>query len=396
MSKYDIVVFGASGFTGARTAKYLAKDHGLRLAIAGRSKKKLEAVASTLGRDVGIIEAASEDHAAIDRMAAAARVVVTTAGPYARYGTPVVDACVAHGAHYADITGETAWVRDMIDKHHHAARQKRVKIVPFCGFDSVPSDLGAFLAATTLRRSHGEACRKVEAFFTIKGGVNGGSFATMLNFGETGEQRRMALPFLLSEGPRPNARVEKESRDVRSVFRHAKLDRWVSPFVMGTINTRVVRRSHSLLTAEGQGYGEDFVYQEYQASKSRAAALAMTAGLAAINALVSRPLTRRLLEKVGPKPGVGPSEAAIENGFFRTTLLGTGDSGGEVWVELSGQGDPGNWATVRFLGESALALAEGRDLPERYGVLTPASGIGEVLADRLRRAGLKVDVTPKR
>jgi short subunit dehydrogenase-like uncharacterized protein len=392
---YDVVVFGATGFTGARAAKYLAADHGLKLAIAGRDEAKLHAVARGLGRDVSVIVADSRDPRSIDRMCAQARVVASTVGPFALYGTPVVDACVAHGAHYVDITGETPWVRDMIDKHHERAVERRVKIVPFCGFDSIPSDLGASLCVRTLRRNHGEGCRRVEAFFTVKGGFNGGSFATFLNFSEGGERGRLGLPFLLSEGPRPSAVVERESKDPHAVFLHPKIDRWVAPFVMGTINTRVVRRSASLAAAEGRGYGDEFVYQEYWRTGSKAQAYALAVGQLALDTLVKHPLSRRVLARFGPKPGSGPSEAAVEHGFFRTQLVGTGEGGSEVWVDMSCQGDPGNHATTRFLCESALALAEGRDLPNRYGVLTPATGIGDVLVDRLRRSGIRIDISPK-
>lgn len=390
MSKHDIVVYGATGFTGVRTARYLAKEHGLRLAIAGRDPAKLEAVARSLGRDVGVIVATSNDPASIDRMAQDARVVVSTVGPYRAYGSPVVDACVKHGAHYADITGEPVWVRDMIDKHHANAEARRVKIVPFCGYDSIPSDLGAYLCVKALRRDHGETCRRVEAFHSFKGGINGGTFATVIEFGESGDLPRMRLPFLLSEGPRPNATVERESQDPTRAFFHPKVGRWVAPFVMGMMNSRVVRRSASL---DGR-YGDDFVYQEYWKAPMAAAAHAMAVGMVAGKAAVQNPLARRLMKRFGPKPGVGPSEDQIENGYFKTVLYAEGDSGSEVSVEISGKGDPGNSATVRFLGESALALAEGRDLPDRYGVLTPVSGIGEVLVDRLRRREMKIEVTP--
>jgi short subunit dehydrogenase-like uncharacterized protein len=346
---------------------------------------------------VGVIVASSDEPTSVDRMCAQARVVLSTVGPFALHGTPVVDGCVAHGAHYVDITGETPWVRDIIDKHHARAVERRVKIVPFCGYDSIPSDLGAHLCARTLRRDHGEACRSIEAFHRAKAGrVNGGTFATLLNFGQARDRRRMALPFLLSDGPEPSAEVERESRDPKSIFLHPKIERWVTPFAMGPINTRVVRRSASLLAAEGRGYGEGFVYQEYWRAGSRAEAFAMAAALQALDKLVKNPLTRRVLEALGPKPGEGPSEEQIANGFFRSQLVGTGERGSEVWVDISGRGDPGNWATVRFVCESALSLAEGRDLPERYGVLTPATGIGDVLVDRLRRAGIKIDITPKR
>lgn len=390
---FDVIVYGASGFTGARAAKYLAQQPGLKLAIAGRDRSKLEAVAAQLGREVPILLADSSDRDAVSKMVAQGRVIVATAGPFAKYGSAVVEACVQHSAHYVDITGETPWVRDMIDRHHASAQQKKVKIIPFCGYDSVPSDLGAWLCMRTLRNG-GEGTRHVDALHVAKGGLNGGTFATAMNFAETGDGARMALPFLLSEGSRPPAIVERESQDPKGAMLHEKSGRWTAPFFMGQINTRVVRRSASLMAMEERPYGTDFVYQEYWRAGSRLQAEVMARGMRVMNAAIASALVRPLLKKLGPKPGQGPSEAAVEGGFFQSDLYGLGENGGEVHVKIAGKGDPGNHATIRFLCESALALAEGRDIPERYGVLTPATGIGGVLAERLRAIGMTIDITP--
>jgi short subunit dehydrogenase-like uncharacterized protein len=377
---------------------YFAQHAGdLRWALAGRSADKLQAVrAACAAPQAGVCVADAADAAALDRLAAGSRVVLSTAGPFARYGSELVAACVRHGTHYVDITGETPWVRQMIDRHHAEAARRGTRIVPGCGFDSVPSDLGAWLVARALWRTHAERCVSVKACFSIRGGLNGGTFASLMNALETGQNKQFEDPFLLN--PRGTAPADAAAHaDPVSPHRDAEFDAWVGPFFMGPINTRVVRRSAALVP--GEPYAPGFHYQEYlrfgrgatAAVSAAAASIAMASGQ---GALAFRP-ARRLAAALAPAPGEGPSERAMDGGSFRCDLVGTGERGTVVRGRIADRGDPGNRATTKFVCESALALAlDGKSLPggaRLGGVLTPATAFGDMLARRLRAAGMTVE-----
>ena len=403
--RHDIVLYGASGFVGRQTVAYLAaRAGGLTWALAGRSGEKLEAVRASCGpgaAHAGIVVADAGDDAALAALAGDTRVVLSTAGPFALYGSALVAACVAQGTHYVDITGETPWARGLIDRHHAAAAKTATRIIPFCGFDSVPSDLGAWLVARALQRDHGEACVDVKACFSIRGGFNGGTLASLFNALESGQSVLTQDPFLLN--PVPPAGVDPALHaDPAGARRDADFDAWVGPFFMGPINTRVVRRSAALLAGKTSPFAPQFHYQEYL-RYGRGARAALTAAGASIGmaagqeALRIAPL-RRAAQKFAPPPGAGPSEAAMDGGSFRCELIGRGDKGTLVRGRIAGSGDPGNRATTVMVCESALALAgDPASLPggANYGgVLTPASGLGESLAKRLAAAGMEVNPAP--
>lgn len=393
---YDVVLYGASGFVGRQTVAYFArhpqvKALGLSWAIAGRSADKLEAVRKACGAPkVGVLVAEALDSKAMDALARSANVVLSTAGPFALYGSELVAACVRHGTHYVDITGETPWVNGLIDRHHAEAQRKGVRIIPFCGFDSIPSDLSAHLANQAMRERHGEACTQVKAAFSIRGGFNGGTLASLFNMLASGQMDAMADPFLLNpEGTRPADAARH--KDPVGPLHDADFSAWLAPFMMGPINTRVVRRSAALL-----GYADGYAYQEYlRLGRGPAAALAATSlsagSLASQAALRLAPL-RSLAQKMAPPPGAGPSEASMDGGSFRCQWVGHSASGQMVRGVIADQGDPGNRATTKMLCESALALAlQLDDLPggrQHGGLLTPASGLGDVLVQRLRVAGM--------
>lgn len=395
---YDIVVYGATGFTGRQATRYLAEHapDGLRYAIAGRSRDKLTALAGELAAiraPAGVIVADADDANAVHAMCGQTRVVLNTAGPFSRHGDTVVDGCAMRATDYVDITGETPWVRRLIDRHHQPAAAEGTRIIPFCGVDSVPSDLGALALVDHLRQTRGTGTVRVEAIFAARGGLNGGTLASGIAIAERGWLAEVGDPTLLDP---PEARGEAEADPTRPRH-HEGFGRWTAPFVMGPINTRVVRRSHALGRLAGAGYGERFTYQEYMDCGTGVTGAAMAAALTAAQvafapALATKP-GRAIAERLGPAPGEGPSEKTMDGGFLRVRYLAEGEDGHRVGATLRAEGDPGNRVTVMMLCESALALAlDHAALPKGGGVLTPATGIGLRLLDRLRAAGMSFEI----
>ena len=396
---FDVILHGATGFTGRQTVAYFAQHApaGLRWAISGRSRDRLELARAEAGpgaANAEIVVADIKDQASVDTMVARTRVLLATAGPFALYGTPIVDACVRLGTHYADITGETPWIRELIDRYHDRAADEGTRIVTCCGFDSVPSDLGTFLLVRALREA-GTGCAEVRGYYRMAGGFNGGTIASMATTYASGGGKRIGDPFLLDPRAEHSPRQREGSRDVDTPFFDERVDTWVGPFLMSVINTRVVRRSAALWAARGEPYGDDFVYQEFQrygAPAAMAKAIVGTAVLGLVDAGFRTPLGRQLFTSM-LKPGAGPSVQAMDKGSFRTDLIGRGEDGRALRCTIRHQGDPGNRATVRFLCESGLALAvDAAELPGGGGVLTPATALGDVLARRLRAAGVVVEV----
>lgn len=396
---YDVVLYGASGFTGKQTVAYFAQHAPtVRWALAGRNREKLAAVKAEVGTSADILVADSQDQAALDAIAARTRVVLTTAGPFALYGTKLVDACVRHQTHYVDITGETVWVRELIDRYHAEAVRNGARIIPFCGFDSIPSDLGAYLIARYIQQLFGVDCRSVKAYFQMAGGVNGGTLATAFNLYESGQAAHARHPFLLNPVPEATRAAFRQNQDPVAPHYDADLGTWVAPFVMGPINTRVVRRSQALFNEWQVGYGAEFTYQEYTKFNGPLGwlpAAGLATGATLFELALQSPL-RPLLKPMLPAPGQGPSEKTMNEGWFRCELLGIAADGRQVRGVIKDQGDPGNRATVKFLCESALCLVVNPALllggAQRGGVLTPATGLGDVLVERLRQAGMTIEI----
>lgn len=399
---YDVVLYGASGFVGRQTVQYFARHaplEQLHWAIAGRNRQKLEAVRNEADVAVDVLVADSQDQQAVDAIVAQTRVLLSTAGPFALYSDALVDACVRCKTHYLDITGETPWVKTLIDRYHAQAAADGTRIIPCCGFDSVPSDLGAYLVVRYLQRELGTSCQRVNAYFQINGGVNGGTLASAFNLYDAQAVAQVSNPFLLNPFP-PQTQAEIDrNRDPQAPSFDADLNTWVAPFLMGPVNTRIVRRSSALYAEWQEPYGTDFTYQEYLKFDEPLAALkaiGVTAGLALFATVLQQPQLRSLLQPFLPQPGDGPSEQTMNTGWFSCELVGTAMDGRKVQGLIRDQGDPGNRATVKFICESALALALQLDqLPggqTRGGILTPATGLGEVLVERLRRAGMTITV----
>jgi short subunit dehydrogenase-like uncharacterized protein len=326
----------------------------------------------------------------MDALARDAAVVLSTAGPFALYGSELVAACVRHGTHYVDITGETPWVKGLIDRHHDEARRKGARIIPMCGFDSIPSDLSAYLAQQAMQAQFGEPCSSVKVAFSLRGGFNGGTLASLFNMLASGQDEAMADLFLLNPA---NTRPAKTSAhaDPQGPRHDADFSAWLGPFFMAPINTRVVRRSAALLD-----YHKDFAYQEYlrlgAGPGAAVAATLLSAGSASSQVALRFAPFRKLAEKLSPPPGAGPSESSMDGGSFRARWVGHSAGGNTVRGEIADQGDPGNRATTKMLCEAALALALQLDeLPGGRGfggLLTPASGLGDALVQRLRVAGM--------
>jgi short subunit dehydrogenase-like uncharacterized protein len=397
----DLVLFGATGFTGRLVAQYLATQGEVgTVALAGRSAEKLAEVRASLhpaAAEWPLVLADSADPQTLHAMATRSRVVVSTVGPYAEYGLPLVDACARAGTHYADLTGEVLFTRDSIDRHHDVAVASGARIVHSCGFDSIPSDLGVWdLARAVDADGAGRLSDTTLVVAAMRGGVSGGTLAsarTELAAVRADPLRRavVANPYSLS----PDLAAEPDlgdQSDLRGTVFDDDLGQWVAPFVMAGINTRVVRRSNALLDYR---YGRTFRYREVTGlgtgPEAAAKGAALAAGLGGMTALLGNSVTGGLADKAVsravPKPGEGPDEESRRRGFFRMEIHTRTTDGSRYVERVAAQGDPGYAATSVMLGQAGLSLAHDA-LPERAGVLTPAAAFGSVLVDRLRAAGM--------
>ena len=411
---HDIVLFGATGFVGRLTAGHLARNapDGARIALAGRSLERLEKVRSGLdskAADWPLLVVDASDEAQVAELAAATRVVATTVGPYAKYGMPLVAACAAAGTHYCDLTGEVLFVRDAIDAYQDEAAASGARIVNSCGFDSIPSDLGVWVTAQQVAADGegtlGETLLHVR---TLRGGISGGTIDSMrqqaiVSSADPSARRRAGDPYGLSPArdeepshrnrrPAPRNVLEKVSRQV-PVNLDPVTGRWNAPFFMASFNTRIVRRSNALTN---WSYGRDFRYDEVM-DTGRGPGGAVKAGLttAVLGGVftgMSFGPSRQVLDRVLPKPGEGPSEERMAGGKFVLQIETTTTTGARYRTTVAADEDPGYSGTAIMLGQSALALAfDGDTLPDAAGVLTPATGIGQPLVDRLRAHGFTFD-----
>jgi short subunit dehydrogenase-like uncharacterized protein len=396
---FDLILYGATGFVGQQAIAYLAQraDVDTRWAIAGRSQAKLE-VARNLAakahpsvKDIAIVVADAQDEKALAKLAASARVVLSCAGPYALYGSKLVAACVKQQTHYCDITGESPWVREMIDLHHDQALSDGTRIVPGCGFDSVPSDLGVYLIQREMRKRHKQDCTHIKSAYSLGGGgLNGGTLASVMNMIESGQQKMLNDTFLLN----PAGTIPKDRsahRDPIGTHWDADFKAWLGLFVMGPVNTRVVRRSIALR-------GQELVYQEYlrfgRSLVAGAVAASFGVGSKISMGLMAISPLRKAAQKLIAQPGEGPSAASMARGFFKIELVGESAQGRKLRAVIGDQLDAGNGATVKMMCESALALAEDEArLPETAGVITPSVALGDVLEKRLLAAGMRVEVS---
>ncbi len=404
--EFDIVVWGASGFTGRLVAEYLLGRYGapgrFRWALGGRNRRKLESVREEIGRTTGreehglaLVLGDSDDAASMSALAERARVVCTTVGPYAKYGTPLLAACAKAGTHYCDLTGEVQWLRRMIDTYHDEAVASGARVVPNCGFDCIPSDLGVLFLQREMERRHGVACSRIAyRVADFSGGASGGTIASGLHMLEEARHDPEVMR-VVNDPYSLNPKGERSGPDAGERFAPAWDDdfgQWTAPFVMAGVNTKVVRRTNALL---GHPWGKGFRYDEAMLSGTGplglARATAVAAGTGAGMAALSLAPVRSLLAGRLPAPGEGPSKEAREKGHFEIRLLGEhpDDPAKSLRAVIRGDRDPGYGSTSKMLGESAVCLAID-ELESSAGILTPAAAMGEAL---LRRLGENAGVT---
>jgi short subunit dehydrogenase-like uncharacterized protein len=406
--EFDIVLYGATGFVGKLTAEYLARAAGdARIALAGRSPDRLRAVRDTLAESAQswpLLTADATSPSTLAEMAARTQVVVTTVGPYTRYGLPLVAACAAAGTDYADLTGEAMFVRESIDLYHKQAADTGARIVHACGFDSIPSDLSVYALYRAARED--DAGELGDTNFVVRsfsGGLSGGTVASLVEVLHTASsdpdaRRQLSDPYTLTTDRGAESELGRQPdlpwRRGRQLAPELS-GLWTAGFLMAPYNTRIVRRSNALLD---WAYGGKFRYSENMSVGSSAVAPVASAVVTGVgNAMFGlgsryfRLLPRRLVERIVPKPGTGPSAAARERGYYKVETYTSTTTGARYVARMEQRGDPGYKATSVLLGESALALAFDRDaLSDLRGVLTPAAAMGDALLARFPGAGVSL------
>ncbi|MDE2419702.1 MAG: saccharopine dehydrogenase NADP-binding domain-containing protein [Gammaproteobacteria bacterium] len=404
---YDLVVFGATSFVGQILTRYLTEylanqPEPISWAIAGRSKAKLNEVKQSLGAagaSLPIIIADAANEAELKALCAQTRVVVSTVGPYALYGEPLIKACAESGTDYCDLTGEAQWIRKMVNKYESTAQQSGARIVHCCGFDSVPSDMGVyFLQKQAQQEWNAPATHVKMRVKTLKGGASGGTIASMMNAIE----EAMADPILRKEFLNPyslcppNHGLTARQHYVKSAEFDTDFNAWIAPFIMAAVNERVVHRSNAL---SGNAYGAQFTYDEATLTgsgfKGQLTAISIVAGLGAFMAGSAIKPTRYLMERyMLPKPGEGPSPEAQVAGRFDLRFVGHSDAGQTLRIKVTGDRDPGYGSTGKMLGQAAISLAvdhvkDGVKTGRSGGFWTPATMFDDRFIDRLTRyAGL--------
>lgn len=404
--EFDLVLFGATGFTGRLVAEYLLGRHGLggelNWALAGRSRDKLEAVRSELGVDAAglpLLIADSHDRASLDALVVRTRAVCSTVGPYALHGSELVAACAAKGTDYCDLTGEVPWMYRMLQAHQAEAEASGARLVHCCGFDSIPSDLGVWFLQAQAEAKFGRSMDRIRmGVERMRGTMSGGTAASMINIIE--ETRRDESVARVARNPYalcpPEHQKGPRQPYVKGPVFDQGLNSWLAPFVMAAINTRIVHRSHAL---KGRPWGENFRYDEAMmsgtgfAGRRRAWGWSLGLGGFALGARFG-PTRKLMAKRFLPKPGEGPTAEQREKGFFRLLFDGSNEHGDRIQVRVSGDRDPGYGSTAKMLGEAAFTLAT--DLPREAvpgGFWTPATALAERLKPRLEQhAGLEFEV----
>lgn len=390
--KYEIVLYGASGFTGKLVCEYLLKKYQrneLRWAIAGRDIQKLKEVRRELNcEQIPIVEANSNDLESLKKMANQTDVMLSVVGPYSLYGSHLIEACIREKTDYCDLSGEVHWMRKMMDRWQKEAVGAGVRLVHSCGFDSVPSDLGVLYLQNWAEKELGHPLKNISMRVNkIKGGVSGGTIASMFNIRREAEKDRSIYRVIMrrySLNPDPEWGGPDE-RDLRTVKWDHVAESWISPFIMGTINTRIVRRTQALMNYPN---GRDFTYDEAidcgKGISGKIKGWLKVLPLGLIRAAKPGTLLYKAVRYFLPAPGQGPSREKIQSGSFELWFYGWNPQDEVYYFRLSGKRDPGYGATARMLAESGVCMVKDQNkTPDLSGFLTPASAMGESLIKRL-------------
>ncbi len=405
--EFDIIFWGASGFTGRLVAEYMLQKYGangtVKWAMGGRNAVKLEGIQKELGaEDIPLVIADSKKMDTLERMVQRTKVICTTVGPYAQYGSPLVEACVKHQTDYCDLTGEVQWMRKMIDQHQKAAEANGTRIVHTCGFDSIPSDMGVYFLQKKSKELTGEYCQKIKLRVkAMKGEMSGGTYASLSNVLVEAEKDKSIYATLFNPyGLNPQGKQKgKDGEDLKSVEFDQDAKSWIAPFIMSTINTRVVRRSHAL---QDFPYGQDFQYDEAMLTgpgfSGRAKGMMLLMGTGLMMSAKPDSFLRNTMNRFLPKPGEGPSKEKRESGFYKMLLIGKLADGTLIQGSVTGDRDPGYGSTSKMLAESAVCLAlDKAKTPKVAGILTPSVALGDALLERLEEnAGLQFKIYEKK
>lgn len=403
---YDLVVFGATSFVGQLLTHDLFEKYGLggglKWAAAGRSEAKLHEVRDSLGAsgsELPLLIADASDEDALRKMVESTRVIISTVGPYALYGEPLVRICAETGTDYCDLTGEVQWIRRMIDAHEKTAQASGARIVNCCGFDSIPSDMGVWFLQQEAQKRLGQPCTSVKMRVkAIKGGASGGTVASIVNVAKEAAanpdlRRELANPYSIC--PEGHGYTRKQN-EVKFAEFDTDMNRWAAPFIMAGINTRIVHRSNAL---SGNAYGKNFNYDEAMLTgkgmRGRLAAMSFATGMGAFVVGAAIKPSRTLMEKFAlPKPGEGPTPEEQKRGFYDMRFIGRTTDGKILLTKVTGDRDPGYGSTCKILAQAGLSLAFDISKEEKGGGFwTPASVFDDRFIERVReKAGLTFEV----
>ena len=402
MRELDIIIWGASSFTGQLVTEYLFNRYGsskIKWAIAGRNLDKLEKVRSQVAHEkIPIFIADSFDKESLSKFVKKTKVVCSTVGPYSLYGTKLVKLCIENNTNYCDITGEAHWIRTLIDSFHKEAKSKKIKIVNSCGFDSIPSDMGVYFIQNKIKKVYNNYAKSIKMRVAgIRGGISGGTYSSINNLLSEAFNDKTIFKLLNNPyGLNPKDKMEGlDKKDLRKIIFDKESNSWIYPFIMAGINTKIVRRSNALSNFQ---YGKDFKYEEAMMSGKGISgfwkAILAIFPLAMIG-LNPNSFLKKIVNSFMPKPGEGPGVKKRKNGFYNLRFYVTIDEKRKAFAKVIGDSDPGYGSTSKMLAESALCLAFDK-LPENYGVVTPSFSMGEKLLTRLNEnAGLKFELIMK-
>ena len=402
MKQFDIIIWGATSFTGKLVVEYLFKKFAstkIKWAIAGRNKEKLENVRSKVAdKNIPIFIADSFDEKSLSVIVKKSKVICSTVGPYSLYGSLLVELCVKHSTNYCDITGEAHWIRTIIDKFHEDAKKKKIKIVNSCGFDSIPSDMGVYFIQNEIKKAYKSYAKSIKMRVAgIRGGISGGTYGSMNNLLKEAYADKSVFKVLNNPyGLNPRDKMEGlDKKDLRKIIFDNESKSWIYPFIMAGINTKIVRRSNALSNFQ---YGKEFTYEEAtMAGKGISGFWKAILALFPLAMIGINPnsFLKKIVNSFMPKPGEGPGIEKRKNGFYNLRFYITIDKKRKAFAKVIGDSDPGYGSTSKMLAESALSLAFD-NLPGNYGVITPSFAMGDKLLNRLKEnAGLSFEFKTK-